>query len=100
MSGNDSIVAFGKGKDEDDLRVAVAVLYERLGNVISKLDDMNSKLDRRFSHAEAQTAELEKRVEAVEAQVMRARAFVFGLAAGGGALGGLIANALGRALGG
>lgn len=80
--------------------VAIAVLFERLGHVISRLDDMNAKLDRRFSHAEAQTAELEKRVEAVEAQVMKARAFVFGLAAGGGALGGIIANALGKALGG
>lgn len=84
----------------EDPKVAVAVLYERLGHVIARLDDMNAKLDRRFSHAEAQTAELEKRVEAIEGQVNKARGFVFGLAAAGGTLGGMIANALGKALGG
>lgn len=84
----------------EDPKVAVAVLYERLGHVIARLDDMNAKLDRRFSHAEQQTAELERRVEEIEAQVNRARGFVFGLAAAGGAVGGMFANMISQAIGG
>lgn len=80
--------------------VAIAVLYERMGHVIARLDEMNAKLDRRFAHAEAQTAELEKRVEKIEQDLTRARGFLFGLAAAGGFVGGGVATGLARVLGG
>lgn len=80
--------------------VAIAVLYERMGHVIARLDEMNAKLDRRFAHAEAQTAELEKRVEKIEQDLTRARGFLFGLAATGGFVGGGVATGLARVLGG
>jgi hypothetical protein len=99
MSGSDLGSSSGKGGD-DDLRVAVAVLYERLGHVIARLDDMNSKLDRRFSHAEAQTAELERRVEKIEKQVERARGFMIGAACAGGFAGGGAAALIGQLFGG
>jgi hypothetical protein len=101
MSGSDTISAFGRGKgDDDDLRVSVAVLYERLGHVIARLDDMNGKLDRKFSHAEAQTAELERRVEKIEKQVERARGFMIGAACAGGFAGGGAAALIGQIFGG
>lgn len=80
--------------------VAIAILFERLGHVISRLDDMNAKLDRKFLHAEQQTAELEKRVEKIEQDLTRARGFLFGLAAAGGAVGGSVATALAKVLSG
>jgi hypothetical protein len=80
--------------------VAIAVLFERMGHVIARLDDMNSKLDRKFSHAEAQTAELERRVEKIEKQVERARGFMIGAACAGGFAGGGAAALIGQMFGG
>jgi hypothetical protein len=76
------------------------VLFERMGHVIARLDDMNGKLDRKFSHAEQQTAELERRVEKIEKQVERARGFMIGAACAGGFVGGGAAAAIGQMFGG
>jgi molybdopterin-biosynthesis enzyme MoeA-like protein len=95
-----SVTNIGVVSTPDDNTVAVAVLYERLGHVIARLDEMNDKLDRRFSTAEAQTAELERRVEKIENDLNRARGFLFGLAAAGGFVGGGVATAMAKVLGG
>jgi hypothetical protein len=45
-------------------------------------------------------SEMEDRIAKIEVQMSKARGFVFGLAAGGGALGGGVAAALAKAFGG
>lgn len=82
----------------DDLRVAVAILHERMTHVIARLDEAHSKLDRRFASTESQALELEVRIDKLEADLNRARGFLFGLAAAGGVVGGGIASALAQVL--
>lgn len=97
MSNNDWL---SSRSESEDVRVQIAVLYERLGHVILRLDNMNTKLDNRFTHAADQTAELERRVEKIESQVERARGFMFGVAAAGGFIGGGAAVGLSKFLSG
>ena len=80
--------------------VAVAVLYERLGYVVERLERLSAKID---EHNVARTEvlnDLERRVQHVEKAIDRTRWFVAGVAAGGGALGGGIAAFIAQALGG
>jgi len=80
--------------------VAIAVLYERLGHVIDRIDKLDQKLDAQNSARAAALAELEDRVESLERDIDRARWFIAGVAAGGGALGGSVAAFLVRVIGG
>lgn len=82
-----------------DPMVAIAVLYERVEHVIAKIDDLSMKLDKQNAHRDEQFAELEDRVQAVERSVDRARWFLAGVAAAGGAIGGTIASFISQALG-
>ncbi len=82
----------------DDLRVAVAILHERMAHVIVRLDEAHSKLDRRFASAESQTLELEGRIDKLESDLNKARGFLFGLAAAGGIVGGGISSVLAQVI--
>lgn len=80
--------------------VAVAVLYERLGHVITRLDGIEAKLDAQDKKRTAALDELETRVEKIEKQTSNVRWFLAGIAASGGALGGGVAAMVAQALGG
>lgn len=82
-----------------DLNVSVAILYERLGHVMTRLDDLSVKLDRQETARGAAMGELERRVAEVESTLLRARWFMAGIAAAGGALGGGMASLVAQALG-
>lgn len=84
--------------DTHDPIIAVAILFERLDHVIAKIDDLSMKLDRHNVHRDQQFAELDRRVEDVERSIDRARWFLFGIAAAGGALGGSLASFLTKGL--
>ncbi len=84
----------------NDPTVAVAVLYERLGHVIEKVDALSVKIDRQSAHRDNVMEDMDERITKIEHQMSKARGFVFGLAAGGGALGGGIAAALAKLVGG
>lgn len=79
---------------ERDPAIAIAVLYERFDNLGLKIDELSRKIDGQSAHRDKALAELEDRVEHVEHQITRARAFVGGLALGGGLLGGIASSAL------
>jgi hypothetical protein len=79
--------------------IAVAILFERLGNVVERLDKLDKKLDQHNAARTEVLADLEKRVQHVERSLDRARWFLAGIAAAGGALGGGIAAIVARALG-
>lgn len=81
-----------------DLTVSVAVLYERLGHVMTRLDDLSKKLDRQDTARTAAMGELERRVAEVEATLLKARWFMGGIAAAGGAFGGGIASLIAQAI--
>lgn len=76
----------------NDPNVAVAILYERLGHVIEKVDALSLKIDRQSAHRDSIMTELEHRVEKIEEQVNRTKWFLAGVAAGGGLLGGTVAG--------
>ena len=82
-----------------DPTVAVAVLYERLGHVIEKVDALTNKLDKQSAHRDFMMTEMENRIEQIEQQVNRAKWFLAGVAAGGGLLGGTVAGMIAQALG-
>ena len=82
-----------------DPTVAVAVLYERLGHVIEKVDALSMKIDRQSAHRDSLIEDMDERITNIESQMSKAKGFVFGLAAGGGALGGGIAAVLAKAFG-
>lgn len=83
-----------------DPTVAVAVLYERLGHVIEKVDALSAKIDRHSAHRDNIMEEMESRIEKIEEQVNRTKWFLAGVAAGGGLLGGSLAGVIAKALGG
>lgn len=90
-----------------DNAVQVAVLFERLGHVMEKVDNFGKKLDDQEINRAAATTEIETqigkvedRVAAVEKQINGFRWFIMGIAAGGGVLGGVVATAITQALGG
>lgn len=79
--------------------VAIAILYERLGHIAERIEHLDRKLDTQ-NRARAETLDdLERRVQHVEKSLDRARWFLAGIAAGGGALGGGIAALIARAIG-
>lgn len=86
--------------DQHDPAVQVAVLFERLGHVMEKVDNLGCKLDEQDAKRFMATAELEGRVEHIEKQITGFRWFITGLSAGGGVLGGVIASAVTKAFGG
>ena len=83
-----------------DPSVAIAVLYERVGHVIEKVDALTEKIDAQDRKRTAALDELETRVEHIEKTVSGFRWFIAGIAASGGALGGGIAAVIAKALGG
>jgi hypothetical protein len=83
-----------------DPTVAIAVLYERIGHVIEKVDALAAKIDAQSAHRDLVLQDLEERVEVIEKQISGARGFLTGLAVLGGLLGGSVAAGLGQMLGG
>lgn len=83
-----------------DPTVAVAVLYERLGHVIEKVDALSGKIDRNSVHRDHMMLEVEDRIEKIEEQVNKTKWFLAGVAAGGGLLGGSVAGMVAKMLGG
>ena len=79
---------------ERDPAIAIAILYERFDNLGAKIDELSRKIDGQSAHRDKAIAELEERVEHIEEQVTRARAFVAGVALGGGILGGVASTLL------
>lgn len=82
-----------------DQAVAIAILFERLGYVLEKVDALSAKLDQQEAKRTEALNELETRVEHIERQVSATRWFLAGVAAAGGALGGSIAAGLAQMLG-
>ena len=83
-----------------DPAIAIAVLYERMGHVIEKVDALAAKIDAQSAHRDKMIHELEDRVETIEKQITGARAFLAGVAALGGILGGGVAAGVAQMLGG
>lgn len=83
----------------NDINSVVATLFERLGNLMEKVDNLGIKLDQQEAKRIAANDELETRVEHIEAQITSARWFITGLAAGGGVIGGTVASLITRLLG-
>jgi hypothetical protein len=83
-----------------DPTVAIAVLYERIGHVIEKVDALAAKIDAQSAHRDEMISDLEERVETIEKQISGARGFLAGLAVLGGLLGGGVAAGLGQMMGG
>lgn len=83
----------------NDPQIAVAVLFERLGHVMEKVDNLSAKLDAQDKKRTEALDELETRVEAIEEQVNSAKWFLAGVACAGGALGGTVAAGLARMIG-
>lgn len=83
-----------------DVNVSIAVLYERLGHVMTRIDDLGKKLDRQEIARAESLREIDVRVAEIERGMLRARWFLAGIAAAGGAVGGSVAGLFARALGG
>jgi len=79
--------------------VAVAVLFERLGHVMEKVDNLSTKLDEQDARRSDSLKELEARVVEIESQVSGVRWFLAGVAIAGGAIGGSVAAGVAKALG-
>jgi hypothetical protein len=79
-------------KAVEDLNVAIAVLYERMGNVIDQLKALETKIDGNTRHRDEVMEALEARVSGIEKELLKARWFLAGIAASGGAVGGGIAG--------
>lgn len=84
---------------DKDPAVSIAVLFERLGHVIAKIDDLGTRMDAQTAHRDRKIDELEGRIDHLEQSVDRARWFIAGVAAGGGALGGTVATLVAQAIG-
>ena len=89
-----------KGQYPNDNTVDVAVLYERLSHVMAKVDEVSKKIDDNNAARVVSTAHLEDRVTQIETQLTSMRWFLTGLAAGGGVLGGFVASAVTKIIGG
>lgn len=83
-----------------DPTVAIAVLYERIGHVIEKVDALSAKIDAQSAHRDQMLTDLEERVQTIEKQMTGARGFLAGIAALGGVLGGSVAAGLAQMMGG
>jgi hypothetical protein len=84
---------------QHETAIAVAVLFERLGHVMEKVDALSAKLDAQDKKRTETLEELESRVEHIEKQVNSVRWFLAGIAAAGGAVGGTVAAGLAKMLG-
>ena len=82
-----------------DPSIAIAVLFERMGHVIEKVDALSAKLDAQDEKRTKALSELEDRVEHIEKQVSNVRWFLAGIAAAGGAVGGSIAAGIAKMMG-
>ena len=82
-----------------DPTIAIAVLYERLGHVIEKVDALTDKIDAQDDKRTKALQELEDRVEHIEKQVSGVRWFLAGVAVAGGAVGGSIAAGVAKMIG-
>lgn len=83
-----------------DPQVSIAVLFERIGHIVEKVDSLTAKIDAHQRRETAQIEELEERVERIEKQMLSVRWFLAGVAAAGGALGGGVAAMIAQAVGG
>lgn len=82
-----------------DPAVAIAILFERLGHVIEKVDALTAKIDQQEMKRTAAMQELEDRVEHIESQMNGIKWFLMGVAVAGGAVGGSVVAGLARMLG-
>jgi len=80
--------------------VAIAVLYERMGHVIEKVDALSAKIDAQSAHRDLMIQDLEERVDLMERQIAGARGFLAGISTLAGVLGGGVAALLSHMLGG
>jgi hypothetical protein len=88
-----------KAQPEQASDVAVAVLFERLGHVMEKVDNLSAKLDEQEARREKSLKDLEGRVVEIEGQVSGVKWFFTGIAVAGGAIGGSVAAGVAKALG-
>lgn len=88
-----------KAAVETTPEVAVAVLFERLGHVMEKVDNLSAKLDEQDARRSENLKDLETRVGEIESQVSGVRWFLAGVAIAGGAIGGSVAAGVAKALG-
>lgn len=85
--------------NQSDPQVAVAILFERLGHVIEKVDALSIKLDDQDSKRTKALSELEARVEHIERRMTSVGWFLAGIACAGGAVGGSAAAMVAQMLG-
>jgi len=71
-----------------DPQIAVAILFERIGHVIEKVDALSAKLDAQDMKRTQALSELESRVEHIERRMTSVGWFLAGIACAGGAVGG------------
>lgn len=83
-----------------DPQIAVAILFERLGHVIEKVDALSAKLDAQDTKRTEALAELEERVENIERRMTSVGWFLAGIACAGGAVGGSAAAMVAKVIGG
>jgi single-stranded DNA-specific DHH superfamily exonuclease len=67
---------------------AIAVLFERLDHAMKAIEALSEKMDAHNEARKQVLGDLEERVEHIETSMNKARAFVIGVAVGGGLLGG------------
>ena len=71
-----------------DPQIAVAILFERIGHVIEKVDALSATLDAQDMKRTQALGELEARVEHIERRMTSVGWFLAGIACAGGAVGG------------
>jgi len=81
-------------------QIAIAVLFERLGHLMEKVENLSAKLDAQDAKRTEALTELEGRVEQIERQMSGIRWFLAGIATAGGALGGSVAGMVAKMIGG
>lgn len=100
MTAPRSQPSVARGQYPNDNTVDIAVLYERLGFLMKKVDDgfedLRVRENERIEFAQA----LDQRIASVETQINSARWFAIGLAAGGGVLGGSVVAVVSKLFGG
>lgn len=80
-------------------QIAVAILFERLGHVIEKVDALSIKLDAQDAKRTQALLELETRVEHIERRMTSVGWFLAGIACAGGAVGGSAAAMVAKMIG-
>jgi hypothetical protein len=82
-----------------DPQIAVAILFERIGHVIEKVDALSAKLDAQDTKRTEALKELETRVEHIEKRMTSVGWFLAGIACAGGAVGGSVASMVAKMIG-